>query len=302
MVKKVLVTGATGFTGSFVTRELHKAGYEVFCFVRKASDTSPLLGYCIGYGEGDLNDPASLIKALKGKDALVNVASIGFGHGPSIVNTCREAGVKRAIFFSTTAIFTTLETKSRQNRLKAERAIMGSDLDYTIFRPTMIYGTPRDRNMVRLIRFLDRFPVIPVFGPGTALQQPVYVNDLAMSVVKSIEAPKTYRKAYNLSGREPLAYNEVIKTVASLLGRSALKIHLPVNTSLRFIETANKIPGLPRLSKEQILRLNEDKSFSHQKAVEDFGYEPTSFYDGIAREIQEYRALAGHGGQNVPIN
>lgn len=296
MVKKVLVTGATGFTGSFVTRKLHEAGYEASCFVRKKSDTSTLLGYCTSYAEGDLNDPGSLTEALKGMDALVNVASIGFGHGPSIVNSCREAGIKRAIFFSTTAIFTTLETASRQKRLEAERAIIESDLDYTIFRPTMIYGTPGDRNMTRLIRFLERSPIIPVFGPGTALQQPVYVNDLAMAVIKSIEAPRAYRKTYNLSGRTPLAYNEVISMVASLLGKRVLKIHLPVKVSLRLTKAVNKIPGFPRLSQEQILRLNENKSFSYQEAVEDFGYEPTSFYDGIAREIQEHQTRRGRGG------
>ncbi|OPX84867.1 MAG: dTDP-glucose 4,6 dehydratase [Pelotomaculum sp. PtaB.Bin104] len=288
--KKVLVTGATGFTGSFVVRELCASGYDVFCFVRGCSDISVLNGYQVSYVNGDLDHPSTLFESLKKMDVLVNVASIGFGHGPSIVRVCEEAGVKRAIFFSTTAVFTTLEANSKIKRLEAEKAIKESGLDYTIFRPTMIYGTMRDRNMIKLIKFLDRFPVIPIFGPGEALQQPVYVKDLAKAVAKVVDVSRTYKKDYNLSGKEPLTYNEVVDTVANLLGKKVFKIHIPLRASLVLINSVKLIPGLPKFTPEQVLRLNENKTFSYQTAVEDFGYAPLSFYEGVTEEIREYQS------------
>lgn len=294
--KKVLVTGATGFTGSFVVRRLYEAGHEVFCFVRKSSNTSVLEGCTEGFLRGDLNNQRELSTALKGMDILVNVASIGFGHGPSIVRACLEAGVKRSLFFSTTAIFTTLDAKSKSIRLEAERAIRDSGLDYTIFRPTMIYGTSRDRNMIKLIRFVDRYPVVPVFGRGMSLQQPVYVKDLASAVAKAIDSPVTYYKEYSLSGREPVTYNEVVDTVAGLLGKKIVKIHFPVSISVGLIRVAGHMTGMPKFTREQVLRLNEDKDFSHLEASRDFNYSPVSFIEGIAEEIKEYRSLSKTGG------
>lgn len=295
MIKKVLVTGATGFTGSFVVRELCGSGCDVYCFVRDTGKLSVIDGSRVSIIEGDLNNPKQLCRALDKMDALVNVASIGFGHGPSIVQACVDAGVRRAIFFSTTAIFTTLSAQSKGVRLKAEEAIKESTLNYTIFRPTMIYGTPRDRNMIKLIKLVERLPAIPVFGQGKSLQQPVFVRDLAQAVTRAIELPCTFRKEYNLSGKEPLTYNEVIDTVASLFHKRVKKVHFPVGLSLKMVQYASLIPGLPKINPEQVLRLNEDKAFSHQEAFQDFAYSPVSFREGIAQEIKEYKLYALNG-------
>src|SRR5689334_19622545 len=104
----ILLTGATGFLGERVARALTHAGHQIRCFVRPTSDRRVLAGLDLDYTVGDLSDEAGLTAALDGCDTLVNVASIGFGHGPGIVRAAERAGVKRAIFFSTTAIFTTL--------------------------------------------------------------------------------------------------------------------------------------------------------------------------------------------------
>src|SRR5215207_11566942 len=172
---KVFVTGGTGFTGSHVLSLLLKNGYEVRCLHRPGSDRSgPLRAQpTIEWALGDISDPQTLSASLQGTDALVNIASLGFGHADSIVRAAQGAGVQRAVFVSTTAIFTQLNARSKQVRLAAEHAIETSGLKYTILRPTMIYGSPRDRNMWRLIRFMRYSPVAPVFGDGKYLQQPI---------------------------------------------------------------------------------------------------------------------------------
>ncbi len=151
---KVLVTGGTGFTGSRLIPLLLQNGFQVRALTRSTSDRSPLSALTVEWATGDLSNPETLTAALRGVDALVNIASLGFGHAESIVRSAKEAGVKRGIFISTTAIFTQLNAGSKSIRLAAEEAIQASGLDYTILRPTMIYGSPRDRNMWRLIRLL----------------------------------------------------------------------------------------------------------------------------------------------------
>src|SRR6185503_14964497 len=166
---KIFVTGATGFTGSRVVPLLLKNGYEVRCLHRSSSDRSLLPDPKIEWALGDISDSQSLSAAMQGADALVNIASLGFGHADSIISAAKAAGVQRAIFISTTAIFTQLNAPSKRVRVAAELAIETSGLKYTILRPTMIYGSRRDRNMWRLIRFMRYSPIVPIFGDGKYL-------------------------------------------------------------------------------------------------------------------------------------
>lgn len=291
-MKKVLVTGATGFLGEYVVDELLKDDWQVTCFVRPTSNTAPLKNYDVRMAYGSFEEVDSFTHALMGMDALVNVASLGFGHAPNILKSCHDAGITRAVFFSTTAIFTTLNASSKGPRTAAEQAIQSSELNYTILRPTMIYGSNRDRNMCRLIKLLKKTPVIPIFGDGKSMQQPVYVRDLAKAVVQVLHhSEKTMRKSYNLSGAKPLTYNDVVDCISKLLKKRTLKYHFSIKNSLRLIKLMSFVPGLPKLKEEQILRLNEDKSFSHEEARSDFNYSPLSFEEGIHLELKQMQLL-----------
>ena len=167
----IALSGANGFTGRFVCAELQRRQQPFIALLRPGTNTSWMDAHQITVRFADLNNAQQLAAQLKGCDALLNVASIGFGAAPSILEACRSAALRRAVFVSTTAIFTQLNAGSKVVRQAAEAAITSSGLDTTILRPTMIYGTPGDRNMIRLIRWLERWPVLPVFGNGRSLQQ-----------------------------------------------------------------------------------------------------------------------------------
>ena len=287
----ILVTGATGFTRSFVVERLIAKGFDFACFVRPTSDTTSLKLRGIDIRVGTLEDYESFFRALRGVDTLVNIASLGFGHAPNIVKAAEQAGVRRAIFVSTTAIFTSLDAKSKAIRTEAERLIISSQLEYTIIRPTMIYGTERDRNMCRLIRFINRSPIIPIPGSGKYLQQPVYVEDVADAIIAALSVPKAVRQIYNIAGAMPLEYNAIIEEICKLLGKRRLVIHLPVNLAIIGVTVSQKIPGLPKFTVEQVLRLNENKAFDIEMAKKDLGFNPLSFQEGIRREIERLRAI-----------
>lgn len=284
---KVVVTGATGFTGSYVVPLLLERGYQVRCLVRPSSNRKALSGMALEWASGDLNSRKSLMKAMEGVHTLVNLASIGFGHASNIVRAAEASGIERAVFISTTALFTELNASSKAIRLAAEETIRNSGLAYTILRPTMIFGSSMDRNMCRLIRYLKKYSLIPVFGNGEYLQQPVYVWDAASAVVDSISTDKSVGMAYNLPGRKAITFNEVINTICRKLGRSVRKVHLPASPIVWFLQIM-EVCGLDGpLRAEQILRLNEHKIFDFQDARRDFGYEPCTFSEGISFELQE---------------
>ena len=287
---KVFVTGATGLTGSRVVPLLLTSGYQVRCLYRPTSDRTILPHPGIEWAPGDVADSASLSTAMHGTDALVNIASLGFGHADSIINATTDAGIQRAIFISTTAIFTQLNADSKKVRVAAELAIETSSLKYTILRPTMIYGSDRDRNICRLIRWLRDWPMFPVFGDGNYLQQPIHVDDVAQAIVGCLVSDNTIRKSYNIAGRRSLTYNQVIDTIAKQLHKRVWKIHLPSRPIVGLLGFFERIHIPLPIKAEQVLRLNENKEFSYAEAQRDFGFNPFSFEDGIKLELTQMQA------------
>ena len=151
----------------------------------------------------------------------------------------------------------------------------------------MIYGSPHDRNMWRLIRFMRYFPMIPVFGDGNSLQQPIYVGDVAQAIVSCLGNDQTIGKSYNIAGKHPLTYNQVIDNIAKHMNKRVWKVHIPsvpVVSLLKFFERVY-IP-FP-IKAEQVLRLNENKNFSYEEAERDFGFSPFSFEEGIGLELEQ---------------
>jgi len=296
---KVLVTGGTGFTGSYVVPLLIRKGYDVRCFVRPTSDRKKLALKPNEWALGDLADFEALKAALQGVFALVNLASLGFGHARNIVRAVTASGVKRAVFLSTTAIFTTLNAPSKAVRVEAEEEIKTSGLEYTILRPTMIYGSRRDRNMCRLIRYLWKWPVMPIVGNGKMLQQPVYVGDVAAAVADCLGKDATKNKEYNIPGARPLTFDEVIDTITSLLGRRVIKFHLPASPLVKTLYFLEKRGIHFPIKAEQFMRLNEDKAFDYSSAAKDFGYAPRTFKEGITLQLAEmgFKRPPAQGGK-----
>lgn len=284
---KVFVTGATGFTGSRTVPLLLERGWDVHCLYRQSSDRSVLPQLEIHWHPGNLENQEHLMESMQGCDTLVNIASLGFGHAENIVKSAQAAGIQRAIFISTTAIFTKLNSQSKRTRLAAEAAIQNSDLAYSNLRPTMIYGSQRDRNMYRLIRLLQRFPLIPIFGKGNYMQQPVFVDDVAKAIIQCLDQPKTIGKSYNIAGKNAITYNEVIDTIATIMDRKIYKLYLPDKIVVKFLRLLEKMKLPFPIKAEQVKRLNENKEFSYEEASIDFNYQPRSFEEGIRIEIKQ---------------
>jgi nucleoside-diphosphate-sugar epimerase len=268
----ILLIGGTGFLGSLVAQRLRDR--DTVALVRPTSDRT-LLPPGMPTREGDVNGEVP----LDGIDTLVYCASMGLDRRPvaPLVRRLHASGIQRALFVSTTAIFTRLPTRSRAVRLEAEHAVQSSGLAWTIIRPTMIYGTQRDRNISRLLRWIDRWPVLPVCGSG--LWQPVHVEDVADAIVAALDSPRAVDGAYNLAGKAPLRLDELIRTAAHALGRRVWLMPVP----LRMAVVAARVTRL--VTPEQVWRLAEDKAFDYADATRDLGFRPRSFEDGVQQEV-----------------
>jgi uncharacterized protein YbjT (DUF2867 family) len=285
---RVAVTGATGFTGRRIVAEMLRRGHEVVALVRApASRLAP--SRALRVIEGDMADKAALGPLLDGAEGFVHAASLGFGHARAVTEAVEAARPRRSVFFSSTALFTHLPAASKAVRVDAEARVRALGPEWTIVRPTMIYGAAGDRNMERLIRFVSRSPIVPLPGGGRALVQPVHVEDLGRAAVDALLCPAAACREYNLAGADPAPLRVLVAHVASLLGRRPVLVSVPVRPVAGALHLWAALGLPPRLKPEQVRRLAEDKAFPYDEAQRDWGYAPRGWREGLAQEVAALR-------------
>ncbi len=283
---KIVFAGSTSDTGERVLSKLvdNFGGNAITCIVRSSSDTARIDQLGVNKVIGDITDAQTLKSILNPSTAYLDMTHPKYYH--LSLEAVINAGVQRAYFVTTTGIFSKYNQFSQIYK-DNEANIKKSGITYTILRPSMIYGSARDKNMHKLIKFLNRFPAFPLFG-GESLMQPVHVDDLADGIAGSIDNTVTENKEYNLAGSEPIAYKNIVKTVENNLKKNALKIEISSKLAASLAKYLQHVPGFP-VTEEQVLRLQENKVFDISKAVEDISYKPRSFEEGIKLEIEEMR-------------
>jgi len=247
----LLLTGGTGLMGSAVLRRLLQTGEPVRCLVRdpRGLGSSRVR---VQIALGDLADPLSFRNALRGVHTVVHLAgSIRDQPGASIeelngiatwrmVQAAEAAGAERFLFCS--VLGASRHHRGRLFRAKAlaEQAVTEAALDTTVFAPSIVYA-PGDRWLTLLAR-LALLPVMPVSGRGTALFEPIWVQDVADCVMATIARPAQdggEHVRYELAGPEVLSENEIVRLTLEAAGRRRPIVHVPtplVSRSLRAIE------------------------------------------------------------------
>ena len=286
---RVLLTGATGLLGGALLRPLLDGGHEVSCLVREGSaNLSRLDAGLVDVFRGDAGSVEDLRRALAGADALLHVA--GIEHAPSVVEAARRAGVERLVVVGSTSAHSSYGFRSDPKR-RMEEVVRRSGLGWTIVRPAMIYGSERDKNIHRLLRFLDRYPVFPMFGSGTNLWQPVYHEDCASGVYEALIRSAAVRQSYDLPGADPVSYRRLIETAGAALGKRPRIVPLPLEPVRRALGLAERLRLPLPVKSEQVLRLGEDKAYPYAKAVKELGYAPRPFREGVALEVACLREI-----------
>ena len=286
---RILLTGGTGLLGGELLELLLAEGHEIRCLLRPDSlNASRLDGDRVEVFRGDAAGGEDLRVALGGADALLHVA--GIEYAPAVVEAARRAGVERLVVVSSTSAHSAYAFRASP-KLETEKVVRESGLAWTIVRPSMIYGSERDRNVHRLLRFLDRSPIFPIFGPGTNLWQPVYHEDCARGVLEALKRPLSVHRSYDLPGAEPLTYLDMVKTSAAALGKTPRIVRLPIEPVRRAIVAAERLRLPLPIDSGQVMRLREDKAYPYEEARRDLDYAPRPFREGVVLEVARLRKL-----------
>lgn len=292
---KLLVTGITGHSGKRFLNNLETNNFngEVNVVVRESSKTDILDNSSLKIVKhiGDLDDKKFLNKVTQNVDTVIQIAHIKYSL--NILEAAVQNNVDWFIGVHTTGIYSNFKVASEEYiAIEKELEKYRDDINITLLRPTMIYGSSMDQNMFKLVKFIDKSPVFPLFGLGKNLMQPVHAKDLGKAYYNVLMTPEiTKNKSYILSGKYPITYKELVKTVAAELNSHVKIINIPIKLSYYSALVGNRlIPKFP-INEEQVLRMKEDKNFPHLSAKRDFGYNPVSFKEGIKEEVEEYLSM-----------
>lgn len=279
----LLVTGITGLTGRFLYELLIKDGITARFLVRETGSYKELQKVdSAHFVTGDVSKAADIAAVLDNVDTVIHLVNIRYS--PQIIEACKMRNIKRVIFVNTTSVYSKYQSAAGKYK-ELEANILSSGLDYTVIRPTMIYGNGQDKNIHKLIKLADRLPVFPIVGKGNHLMQPIYAGDAAWAIYKAYKKGETsLGKCYNIAGKEPLSYLELIKEIGAALGKNLRLIHVPYGIALAIGRLGDLIPnGL--ITYEKIQRLAEDKFFDYSDAVRDLDFAPMSFTEGVRKEV-----------------
>lgn len=282
--RRFFLAGGTSDVGERVANGIvkHYGKESLTCLVRNTSNASVLANLGVRLVIGDVTAPATFQSELNAETIYIDMTHPKHYH--KSIDVVKNASVNRAFFVTTTGIFSQYRSAAAIY-IEGEERIKKSGLIYTIIRPSMIYGTEKDRNMTKLLRYLNKWPIFPIFGQGNHLMQPVYVQDLADGILASIFFEEVSRnKEYNLCGPVALSYLEIVKCCMRTLDRNVTFLFIPQKLAEMIAAVGENIPGFP-ITLEQVRRLSEDKCFDISLAVQDLSFSPRPFTEGIQLEV-----------------
>jgi uncharacterized protein YbjT (DUF2867 family) len=279
----ILVTGATGHTGQRLIERLLACGESIRVLTRRAPEHLPARLHGAEIVRGDIEDPACLARAASGCRAIIAMTHIRFA--ARIVAAARDASVRRVLFMSSARRFTKYPEQTARWVIEGEQAVMESGLDWTILRPTMIYGGDEDNNLTHLIRSLRRWPVHALPDGGRMLWQPVFTWDVVAAILAALENPQTIQRDYTLAGPEPVSYAEMVRTILRAAGLRRLLVPVPLGVVMLAARLLACVMSRPPLRPDQVQRMREDKVFDITAARRDLGFDPIPFAEGIRRKL-----------------
>jgi nucleoside-diphosphate-sugar epimerase len=323
---KVLLTGGSGFLGSYVAEKLSVSGHQVRALVRPRSERrflEKLPG--IEFAPGAIEDAASLKPALDGVDSVVHVAGIVKARNPSeffAVNTqgtqnlldasLARGGIQRFVYVSSLAAIGPSKdgtpvpedaepapvTHYGRSKLEAERRVLAvaDRLPVTVIRPPLIYG-PRDRETLAFFTSVKN-GVLPMMGDGTNTLSVIYGEDCADAIARAATSPNAPSgKAYFVEDGSVYVWKQALKDVEDAMGKRAfIRFGMPMG-AVKVAAAATQLWGRMTNTAQMLTldKVNELKQThwvcSGEGARRDLGWAPkTNWQQGVKAAVDWYRS------------
>jgi len=276
----VLVAGGTGFIGQNLCEKLVERGHDVTALAREPDPADLPDG--VGTAMGDVTAYDSIVDAFDGQDAVFNLVALSplfeprggnemhervhLGGTEHCIQAAEEQGVDR--FIQLSALDADPEAKTHYLRAKgrAEESVRVSELDWTIFRPSVVFGDGGE--FLKFTRKLTPPKLAPLPGGGKMRFQPIYVGDIVEILAGSLEEAHV-GKTYEIGGPEQLTLANIARLTRKARGQSVRILPVPMALAGVGLTVAEFVPGIP-MGRDQFRSLTLDNT-THDNAIEEFG-------------------------------
>jgi len=280
MSQRLLVTGCEGFVGSRAVLHFKEKGWAVtgidLAIHREIPGVTkiPL----------DLRDPQAL-RSLEGADfeyvihaaadqtSKTILANNAAADGNLIACLSRKRNVKGAIFMSSSLVSTSADIQYTRSKILAENRLCESGLPYVVLRPDMIYC--RDEKKMTEYAGMIQKGFAVVVGSGAYLRSPTHLDDILAVFELVLNDNRFTNKVYEVGSPEPLSMDDIVKTLAQVLGKKVRLIHLPLPVA-KFLFSLRG-----GLDVEQLTTMELDRVSDLQRLRQDFDYTPRTFPQGV---------------------
>ncbi|BEV70776.1 complex I NDUFA9 subunit family protein [Paludibacterium sp. THUN1379] len=268
-MNKIALIGGSGFIGRHIANRLNQRGWQLSIASRKTGlQLHPLQVLPrVQLSRVDLQSATAMADWLAGHDAVISMAGILHGSRQQfqavhadlparIVEACRTAGVPRLLHISALGAATDAPSLYQQSKAAGEQAVRDSGLDWTILRPSVVFG--RGDNFLTLFVRLNRlFPLIPLAGAQTRFQ-PVWVEDVAHAVEAALDTPASIRQTLDLVGPQRYTLAELVRYTGRLSGHPRPVWPMPMALGMLQAGLLACLPGEPLMSRDNLRSLARD--------------------------------------------
>jgi NADH dehydrogenase len=292
----ILVAGGTGFIGRAIVAELRRQGHPVRVLSRGGKSNPFVKDRGVTIVEGDVREAATLADALAGVATVI--CAVQFPGHPverpkenftydefdrkgteNLVAAAKKVGVQRFVYISGAGVGQGKPDEWFVAKERAEAAVQGSGMTWTILRPSWVYG-PRDRSLNRLALFARLLPMVPLTGNGKNRVRPVHVDDVATAVALSLKLPAAENQVIEIGGPQFLPMKQIVRTMLQVMGKRRLVFPTPAPLVKLAARMLVKMPG-HILSPRAVDFANAEEDVDTRAMHDILGLHPRALAEGI---------------------